>query len=355
MNVAIDKTLIIRLSSIGDIVLMSPLIRALRRRFPQGHLDVLVKAAYADLVRYSPHVSRVLEFPDSSDLSTLFSFRRMVRNAGYDLVVDIHDSLRSRVLCLGSRSSIVRINKRKLARVALVRWKLNLPHLSGGFPPVAERYLETVKRFGVEDDGKGLDLFIPQEVEDRVAMLLKSEGLERGNSAIGVAPSARHNTKMWHGERFARAAATLAMQQRSTIVLFGGKDDVLRCTEVAREITREANAVRVINLAGRTSLLEAAAAMDYCRVVLCNDSGLMHIAAARKKKVVAIFGSTVKELGFFPYRTESIVVENAGLPCRPCSHIGLPSCPKEHFRCMNDITVDQVVDAVRRIMEPVAH
>lgn len=354
MNAVIDKTLIIRLSSIGDIVLLSPMIRALRRRFPQGHLDVLVKAGYADLVRYNPHVSRVIEFPDNSDLSTLFSFRRMVREVRYDLVVDVHDSIRSRVLCSGSRS-VVRIKKRKLARFALVHWKLNLPHLSGGFPPVAERYLETVKRFGVEDDGVGLDLFIPREVEERVALRLESEGLKRGDSVIGVAPSARHNTKIWNGDRFAKAAATLAIQHQSAVMLFGGNDDVLRCTEVAREISREANGVRVINLAGRTSLLESAAAMDYCRVVLCNDSGLMHIAAARKKSVVAIFGSTVKELGFFPYRAESTVVENSGLPCRPCSHIGLPSCPKKHFRCMNDITVDRVVDAVRQMMEPAAH
>lgn len=354
MNVAIDKTLIVRLSSIGDIILMSPLIRALRRRFPQGHLDVLVKAAYADLVRYNPHVSRLIEFPDSGDLGTLLSFRHLVHNAGYDLVVDIHDSLRSRVLCFGSRS-VVRINKRKLARFALVRWKLKLSRLSGGFPPVAERYLETVKCFGVEDDGGGLDLFVPPEIEERMAMRLKSEGLERGGSVIGVAPSARHNTKMWGGDRFAKAAAALAKQHGSTVMLFGGKDDVQRCAEVAREIASRALEVRVINLAGHTSLLEAAAVMDYCRVVLCNDSGLMHIAAARKRKVVAIFGSTVKELGFFPYRTESIVVENAGLPCRPCSRIGLQSCPKRHFRCMNDITVEEVVESARGLMEPVVN
>ena len=106
-----------------------------------------------------------------------------------------------------------------------------------------------------------------------------------------------------------------------------------------------------MNLAGKLNLCETAAMMDKCSVVVTNDSGLMHIAAARKRNVVAIFGPTVKEFGFFPIGTRSVVVENTELDCRPCTHIGLPSCPKGHFKCMNEISTEQVVTSANALLQ----
>jgi heptosyltransferase-2 len=131
--------------------------------------------------------------------------------------------------------------------------------------------------------------------------------------------------------------------------LFGGKNDTVLCTTIANEINRKSERECAIEFSDQFSLLETAAAMQFCDVIVTNDSGLMHIAAAMKKKVVAIFGSTVREFGFFPVGAENIIIERKGLYCRPCSHIGRSNCPERHFRCMNEIQVDDVVDSIKAV------
>ncbi|MFZ1978569.1 MAG: glycosyltransferase family 9 protein, partial [Bacteroidota bacterium] len=129
------------------------------------------------------------------------------------------------------------------------------------------------------------------------------------------------------------------------ILFFGGPADIELCRTLSEGINRGTGKIAAKSFAGLLSLLETAAAFEQCSCVVTNDSGLMHIAAAMKRKVVAIFGSTVKELGFFPQGDNNIVVENKNLRCRPCSHIGRESCPKKHFRCMKEITTDMVAHA----------
>jgi ADP-heptose:LPS heptosyltransferase len=103
---------------------------------------------------------------------------------------------------------------------------------------------------------------------------------------------------------------------------------------------------RVTDMTGKLSLMETAAAMEFCRVVVANDSGLMHMATAVLRPVVALFGSTVREFGFYPYHSSAVVLERDGLHCRPCSHIGRAACPKRHFACLNDISPEQALDAL---------
>jgi ADP-heptose:LPS heptosyltransferase len=157
---------------------------------------------------------------------------------------------------------------------------------------------------------------------------------------------------MWPEERFAETVTILAVQHGAGVLLFGaGDQEHAQCADIAEMIRRSAPHIPVVNLAGTTSLTETAAVMDRCSIVLGNDSGLMHIAAARKRKVVVIFGPTVRELGFFPFGTQSKVIENTLLDCRPCTHIGLPFCPKGHFKCMNEIPTQRVVDAATHLLQ----
>lgn len=151
---------------------------------------------------------------------------------------------------------------------------------------------------------------------------------------------------MWLKERFAEVAVEVVQVHNAKVLLFGGSEDINRCTEIAEFVNTTVGSEAAINLAGKLSLLETASALDFCDVVLCNDTGIMHLAAARQRNVVAIFGPTVKEFGFFPYGIHAVVVEHSDLPCRPCTHIGSAQCPKGHFRCMRDITVDQVLKAI---------
>jgi len=350
MQGALHKTLIIRLSSVGDVVLSSPLVRALHGRFPDCQIDFLLKSEYADLMRDDPHLTRVLEFPADGTLGDLIRLRRLIGSAHYDLIVDIHDSLRSRFLCAGA-PHVVRVNKRKIARALLIRFKIDLYDRWGGSPGVAERYIETGRRYGVEADGAGPALFLPDGVASTVTTMLDGEDLPPDSPCIGICPSAKHANKMWPLEHFALAASQLAQSRDAAVLLFGSAAERARCERIAQLSMELAPEVRVVNLAGWTSLLETAAAMDRCSVVITNDTGLMHIAAARGVQVVAIFGPTVRQFGVFPPTRNATVVENAGLQCRPCTHIGLPNCPEGHFRCMNDIPVSAVVAAAERRME----
>jgi lipopolysaccharide heptosyltransferase II len=349
MQDILHRTLIIRFSSVGDIVLSSLLVRALRQRFPALQIDFVVKTEFAELVADNPHLNRVIAFPTGGTYRDLRTLRRAIRRAGYDLIIDIHDSLRSRFLCAGARN-VVRVNKRKIPRFFLVKFKWNLYQWFGGAPGVAERYLETVQHLGVKDDGKGLELFLPQKSEEDVAKILRDAGFTMGSPLVGICPSARHWNKMWLKERFAETAASLSASYHATVVLFGSTTEEKRCGEVEAEISRLNAGVPVLNLAGRLTLVESAAVMDRCVVIITNDSGLMHMATARNRKVVAVFGPTVRELGFFPTGTLSMVVEDPLLECRPCTHVGLPECPKGHFRCMMDIPASRVIDAAEQLL-----
>jgi heptosyltransferase-2 len=342
----VGKILLIRFSSLGDIVLASPLIRMLRTSFPTAQIDFMVKREYADLLKCNPHLSSVIELR-SDDRAGLAALRERVRHERYDLILDIHDSLRSKyVRALSGARSVRVVNKRRLRRFILVRLKKNFYRRGA---PVAERYLETVRRFGVRDDGAGLEQHVPPEIVESVGALMAKFRLERYGTVIGIAPMARHFTKRWPQERFVEFGIRYAKEAGAKILIFGSREETDACGDIAQMINAATATGAAESLAGRLTLIETAAVLDYCSLVVTNDSGLMHLAAARKRKVAAIFGSTVREFGFFPYGTENIVLERTGLPCRPCSHIGLAECPKGHFRCMKEIGVDEVLAAARAL------
>ena len=343
-----DKILIIRFSSIGDIVLASPLIRVLRAAYPKAQIDFLVKSEYTELVRFSHHLSTVIELR-TSDREELQTLKKRIRNERYDVIFDIHNSLRSRYLRMFSRAARVSvIDKRVLARFFLVKSKWNF---YDRIVSVADRYLETAQKFGITDDGKGLEIFIPDETLFSVSSTIGKFKLERYNTVLGLAPTSKHFTKRWQSERFVELGVKFAKEQHAKIFIFGGKSDAEYCGDMAQMINAAAGATAAESFAGKFSLLETVAALEFCDVVVSNDTGVMHLAAAKQRKVVAVFGSTVGELGFFPYGTETIVVEKKTLECRPCSHIGLANCPEGHFKCMKEITVDEVMHAATTLIK----
>ncbi len=331
MRELLSKTLVIRFSSAGDIILATPLLRALRTRFPHAEIDFAVKRDYAGLVRHHPALTHVLELPGAEDGEALRRFRSEVRARKYDLLIDIHGSLRSRFLCLGA-PRVVRIRKRVV-------------------PSVVDRYFEPVRPFGVVNDGEGLDIFPSPEDYSAVEGRLVEGGVREGEPCVVLAPGARHWSKRWPGERFAEVGAALAEDTGVRIVVLGGTDDVALCADVAGRIRRQAPGALVADLAGRLTLTGCALVMDRASVVITNDTALMHVAAARKRPVVALFGPTVREFGFFPIGTHSVVLERAGLGCRPCTHIGGPTCPAGHFRCMLETEPSAVVAHARAFME----
>jgi lipopolysaccharide heptosyltransferase II len=343
-----SKTLIIRFSSIGDIVLSSALIRSLRARFPKSQIDFVTRTEYADLVRHNAHLNATVTYDRSSGLAGLYRLAARLREERYDLVVDIHYSLRSRFLrAMIHAPQSVTIDKRLRERHALVKHKVNRYQ---AVVSVADRYIEPLAPFGVCKDDKGLELHIPDEVRIRTSDKMAALQLDRYECVIGFCPAARHITKRWPPERFIDLGIRLAKERKAKILLFGGPEDNALCSSIASEVNARTGGGSVEDLSGRLDLLETGAAMQSCDALVTNDTGLMHIAAAKQRKLVAVFGSTVREFGFFPYGTQSIVIERLDVPCRPCSHIGRAVCPEGHFRCMKDIQVEEVERAIAQLL-----
>lgn len=345
------KILIIRFSSLGDVVLSNPLIQALRDQFPDARIDFLVRREYEELVKYHPALHRVRAFEAGSGFSGLLHLRREIRTAQYDIILDIHRSLRSSVLLAGGRlrqklrrlikgapgTRIYRIKKDQLLRFLLVHFKINLYRKKyGRIIPVWEKYLRTAAPLGLSAAYPPLRLYYPEETDARV-----TEHLSRKNIVgpfIVVAPGARHFTKRWPAEYYARLIKQIHGAFNMPAVLVGGEEDL----PVIREIQDRAGDIPIYSVAGELSILQTAELIRRARLMICNDSGLMHIAAAQQTPLIAIFGSTTEELGFFPYSATATVIENKGLSCRPCSHIGRESCPKGHFKCMKEILPETV-------------
>ncbi len=340
-----SKILIIRFSSIGDIVLTNPVVRFLRKQFPGARIDFVTKKEHAELVRWNPDLSNVILFDPASE-GALAGLRRKIRETRYDLIVDLHNSVRSRMLRTFSGARKVRvIRKQIIRRFLLVAFGKNLYKNPRS---VTDRYCDTVRRFG--DPDPVVEFPLPDDIVGTATGRLTAGKFTSTDRLVGFAPSAMHFTKRWPMDRFVKLGIALATSDRVKIVILGSAADAEYCADIAQLINSGAGAHCAEHLAGKLSISESAVIAGLCGVFVTNDTGLMHLAAARGAKVVAIFGSTVREFGFSPQGEGHVVMESRGLECRPCSHIGRSRCPKGHFRCMNDITVDSVRTEAGRIL-----
>ncbi len=331
--------LVIRLSSIGDIILITPFLRSLRRRHPHAHIDVAVMREYAPLLEAHPHVDGLVPVDRAAGIAGLRALNAELRTREYDLVCDLHNSHRSRVLRRGVAPELRVLRKRPWRWMLLVGLGIDF---YGNAAPIPERYLSSVADPELLPDGGGCEIALPAAVEEAVGRSVAQGGWTAGGAVVGICPGARHATKRWPEDHFLALATGLLRSTDLRLLVFGDAHDA----ETGRRI-EALDPTRITSLCGTLSLQETAAWMDVCRVVVTNDSGLMHLATARRRPVVAIFGSTVKQFGFAPYHTpDSVVLELPGLRCRPCTHIGRSACPKGHLQCLVDITPAMVRNAL---------
>ena len=343
----IDKILIIRLSSIGDILLTTPLLRLLRQKFQTARIDFVIKKQFYDLLRMNPFVDHIYTFDTSKGHSALIRLQKETRDQGYDLVIDIHNNFRSCYLRRIPHAHIAKIKKYKWSRFFLVVCGWNFYR---AVVPVYQRYIDTVAHLGIVYDGQGLDFYPDPATQTSLHIRLGDAGFDFDRPTVGVAPGASFATKRWPVENFAQVVKRMVDELKVQILLVGGPTDI----ELTQIIAHRAGH-SVYDLAGKLALMESACAMQYSNVVLTNDTGLMHLATALKKPTVAIFGPTVRELGFFPVGPNTTVIENVGLPCRPCTHMGRKTCPKKHFKCMKDTSPEQVFASVRMALKEQSH
>jgi lipopolysaccharide heptosyltransferase II len=317
------KILVIRLSSLGDILLTTPLIRSIKNQFPSLQLDIIVRQEYADAIKLNPNISQRYFYSrqekDNDDLI------KKLTDENYDLIIDLQNNLRSKKITSFLNVKTERFDKKNWEKFLLVNFKINKLKKA---PSIPVRYSQTVSDLIL--DKKGINLFSDKNTSEKT--------LDK-NNLIGFCPGARHFSKRWPKEYFI-TLGKLLVEKGFIIVLFGGKIDKELCDEIANQISGS------INLSNDDDLLQTASDMKECITVVCNDSGLMHVASAMDIKVITIFGSTVKEFGFAPYNCDNLILENNSLSCRPCSHIGKDRCPKKHFNCMMALKPEYVFDKI---------
>ena len=331
-----ERILLIRLSSIGDIVLTTSLVRILRQKYPDCQIDFLTKSKYAALLRHHPGISHVLEFPDHGAISELLKHRRDIRAQKYDTILDLHKNARTIMLTrLQAETCIARLKKYGLRRFLLVQTGINLYH---EIQPVYKRYLDVAHSLDVQDDNFGTELYLPARLKSNIHEKLSKHFCDLEKLVV-VAPGAGFSTKRWPVEFYSQVVKKLIKQGYNCCILGDSSDK-----QFAQDVVRENPGC--IDFAGELSLLGSAAVLDKAQKLVTNDSGLMHISEALGTPVVAIFGSTVRELGFFPIHPGSKVVENLTIRCRPCSHIGRKKCPRGHFNCMRSIKPEQILKEV---------
>lgn len=329
------KILVIRFSSAGDILCTTPTLRALRKRFPDGRITFLTKSGFAGLLETNRHVDRIIRYRSGSTLIDDLRLRVELRREEFDLVVDLHDSLRSRLIRFGIGSESVVYRKDPLRRLRR--------HSAAEEPgrPVPLRFLDACSSIGLEDDRLGLELPI------RPGRRILPESLPR--PVFAIAPGAHHYTKRWPAARYAAALAELLVRTGGSGVIVGGGEDELVAEEVLSLLPFGIRN-RITDLTGATDWQQTAAAIASADVLIANDSVAGHIAAAVGTPVVSIFGSTSPVFGFVPFRIPGVVEEVNDLECRPCTTIGRAECPLGHFRCMLDIESGRVVESAMSLV-----
>lgn len=288
---------------------------------------MLIREEYADVIKLNPYIDKKLLFKkDYQSNSTLIE---QLKTNNYELVVDLQNNFRSKKIVSSLKINSVKFDKRSFDKFLLVNFKINKLREA---PPIPVRYSNTIQNLKLNE--KGLDLFTDKSANAEIS---------GKNNLIGFCPGARHFTKRWPKEYFIELGNKLT-QNGYRIVFFGGKIDKELCAELVNKISG------AIDLSNNDELLQTAADMKLCKAVVCNDSGLMHTASAVGTKIIAIFGSTVKEFGFAPYNCNNLILENNSLICRPCSHIGRSDCPKKHFDCMKLIKPEFVFENLKSFL-----
>lgn len=320
------KFLVIRFSSIGDIVLTSPVIRCLKTQVKNAEIHFITKQKFECLVNTNPNIEKVHVFEDN--LGEIF---HELNEEKFDYIIDLHHNFRSGRIKRRLKATAFSVNKLNLKKMLLIRLKINrLPNVH-----IVDRYLETLSFFDVENDGLGLDFFIPEKEVFRNDELPKT--FQNGYVAFVIAGT--YHTKKFPVEKVSEICQNIDFP----VILLGGKDEFDEGEKVLSQ-----SKGNVLNYAGKISLNQSASLIRNANIVLSNDTGLMHIAAAFKKKILSFWGNTVPDFGMVPYQSHKISqpFEIKNLKCRPCSKLGHKKCPKKHFKCMNEIRVKDVINWV---------
>lgn len=335
------RILIIQTAFIGDVILCTPLVRNLRKIFPDSFLSFLLIPETKNVLENNPHLDEILVY-DKRKKEGISGFLQMlsrIRKGEFDLAVIPHRSMRSALLAYLSGIP-ERIGFDRSAGSFLFTRKEGYPTETHE----VDRNLSLLSSISAESADASPELFPSPEDFSYVRQLLLDSGIREQDRIVGIAPGSVWATKRWLPERFAEVSQLLVDEKGAKIAFIGSEDDLDICGRIADYMNGNP-----LVLAGRTSILQSAAMISLCKVVLSNDSAPVHIASAMKTPVAAIFGSTTPEFGFGPYGVKHAILQK-GVYCRPCGIHGRNKCPEEHFRCMKEITTQEVFQAISPLL-----
>lgn len=338
------RFLIIRFSSIGDIVLTTPVVRCLKKQVLTAEVHYLTKKAFRPILAANPYVDKIHVLEE--DLGAVIE---SLRKEDFDYVIDLHHNVRTLKVKRALGKKAFAFDKLNIAKWLYTNFKINrMPARH-----IVDRYMDTVAAFGVRNDGAGLDYFIPAGEE------LKLQDIPTSHQAgyIGLVIGAAHATKRLPLHKL----ETICREASLPLVLLGGPEDAVLARHLAG-----IDPGKIYNACGQFSLNESAGLVRQAKLIVTHDTGLMHIAAAFKRPVVSVWGNTVPEFGMYPYYGENYlfhyhrgggglfgelpytIMEVKGLSCRPCSKIGYKKCPRGHFKCMELQRVEDIARSLER-------
>jgi ADP-heptose:LPS heptosyltransferase len=311
------KILIVRFSSIGDIVLTTPVLRCLKKQLPNSEVHYATKKRFESLLINNPYIDK-LHLLDGN----LTAFANDLKREDFDVMIDLHRNLRTRFLKSVLRIKSLTFDKINWEKWLMVMFKVNiLPYRH-----IVDRYLETLEPLGVLNDQMGLDYFISPNTD------VSRFNLPSNYSVYAI--GGQHETKKMPLNKQIEMLSII----KTPIVLIGGKEDEKQGQLIQSELKH------ILNLCGQLSIDESALVMQGAEKVFTHDTGMMHIAAALKKPIVSIWGNTIPDFGMSPYYPKEMALNTSiqvnDLTCRPCSKIGFSECPKKHFKCMQELDFD---------------
>ncbi|MFT6807084.1 MAG: ADP-heptose:LPS heptosyltransferase [Saprospiraceae bacterium] len=319
------KVLVIRFSAMGDIVLTSPVLRLLSNEL-NADISFLTKDKYAGLLKHNPYVNHILTLSTSVNETI-----RLLKVKNFDLIIDLNKNVLSKRISLGLGIRSLVYDKRTIEKFRI----LSLRHRHINASSVADRYVDALSPLGIENDGLGLDFFIPQGINTKGAI-----SNEKKN--IAVVAGGTYLTKRIPNQ----IISDLIKNDDWNFQLLGGRD-------IGGDIAM-LESKNCYNGIGKLSLNESASIIRDTDIVVTGDTGLMHIAAAFQKPIIVIWGSTATNFGFSPYygfnsklQFKSIARD---LRCRPCSKYGRKQCPLEHMNCLNTIQASEVSLAIKELL-----
>jgi len=332
------KILIIRFSSMGDIVLTTPVIHSLKQEYPGAKLDYLTKSEYADIIVHNPDIDTIIKFNRNKD--SIISLSKLIKSLNYDVIIDLHNNLRSLIIkTINLNTKKYSYNKKHLKRFLLTKrsFRKRIKPINS----TVDLYKTALDKIGLQLKTRKLYFYLPEEA----IYIYRRFNLPESTMNIVIAPGAAHYTKQYPADYYAKLIDKLYEEFQPTFIMIGDKNDKKTVAEIKQNTDK-----KIYDICGETNITELATIISVSDLFISGDTGPMHIAAAFNIPQIAIFGSTHPMLGFAPLNDKAQVVQK-DLSCRPCSLHGRKKCPLKHFNCLREIGPTQIFSIANNMIK----